>query len=81
MYVNVRLHTTMYNILRHDAQQCTTMFHNVRQCTTKITSLRQYFCLTQNVLHGKIRSITNENIGLTANNRENPRQPTKNYDF
>ena len=25
MYVNVRSHTTMYNILRHDVQHCTTM--------------------------------------------------------
>ena len=31
MYVNVRLHTTMYDILRHDIHQCTTMFRNVRQ--------------------------------------------------
>ena len=31
MYVNVRLHTTMYNILRQDVQQCTTMYDNVQQ--------------------------------------------------
>ena len=31
MYVYVRLHTTMYDILRYDVQQCTTMYANVRQ--------------------------------------------------
>ena len=47
MYVYVRLHTAMYDILRYDVQQCTAMFDNVRQCSPKNTSLRQNFCRTQ----------------------------------
>ena len=31
MCINVRLHTTVYNILRHNVQQYTTMLNNVRQ--------------------------------------------------
>ena len=81
MYVNVRLHTTVYNILRHDVQQCTTMFDNVRQkllpydiifVAPKSFTWKTFFL---------IRSIAYENLRLTANNRENPRQSTKNYDF
>ena len=81
MYVKVRLHATVYNILRHDVQQCTTMFDNVRQKRLPYDSIfvapksftwKTFF---------KIRSITYENLRLTANNRENLRQPTKNYDF
>ena len=54
MYVNVRLHTTMYNILREDVQQCTTMFDNVRQCTTKNDFLTTVFLSHPKVLHVKL---------------------------
>ena len=81
MYVNVRLHTTVYNILRHDVQQCTTMFDNVRQ---KLLPYDSIFVAPKSFTWKTfflIRSIAYENLRLTANNRENPRQSTKNYDF
>ena len=85
MYVNVRLHTTMYNILRHDVQQCTTMFDNVRQCTTKNDFLTTVFLSHPKVLHVKlfflIPSIAYKNLRLTANNHDKSRQHTNNYDF
>ena len=82
MYVNVRLHTTVYNILRHDVQPCTTMFDNVRQKWLLYDSI---FVapkgFTWKTFFKKMRSITYENRRLTANNRENPRQPRKNCIF
>ena len=53
-YVNVRSHTTMYNIVRQDVQQCTTMFDNVRQCTTKNDFLTTVFLSHPKVLHEKL---------------------------
>ena len=57
------------------------MFHNVRQ---KILPYNSIFVAAKSFTWKtflKIRCITYESIGLTTNNRENPRQPTKNYDF
>ena len=81
MYVNVRLHTTVYNILRHDVQQCTTMFDNVRQKWLPydriVVAPKGFTCKT----FFFIRSIAYENLRLTSNNRDKSRQHTKNYDF
>ena len=54
VYVNIPLHMTMYNILRQDVQQCTTMFDNVRQCTTEIDFLTTVFLSHPKVLHAKL---------------------------
>ena len=54
VYVNKRLHTTMYNILRQDVQQCITMFDNVRQCTTENDFLTTVFLSHPKVLHVKL---------------------------
>ena len=81
MYVNVRLHTTVYNILRHDVQQCTAMFDNVRQKLLPYDRIfvapKSFTCKTFFL----IRSIAYENLRLTANNRDKSRQHTKNCDF
>ena len=81
MYVNVRLHTTMYNILRQDVQQFTTMFDNVRQKILPydriFVALKSFTCKT----FFKIRSIAYENLRLTANNHDTSRQHSNNYDF
>ena len=78
MYVNVRQHTTMYNMLRQHIRQCTTMFAEKYFPTTEFLSHPK-------VLHVKlfflIRSIAYENLRLTANNHDTSRQHSNNYDF
>ena len=81
MYVYVRLHTTMYDILRYDVQQCTTMYANVRQKILPydkiVVAPKSFTCKTFFL----IRSIAYENLRLTTNNHDTSRQHSNNYDF
>ena len=83
LYDNVRQCSTKNTSLRQ--YFCRTQkFHTVRQCTAMFD--KNYFPTTvflsyPKVLHVKlffIRSIAYEILRFTANNRDNPRQPTIN---
>ena len=78
MYVNVRQHTTMYNMLRQHIRQCTTMFAKKYFPTTEFLSHPKVLHVK---LFLKIRSTAYENLRLTANNHDTSRQHSNNYDF
>ena len=76
MYVNVRLHTTVYNILRHDVQPCTTMFDNVRQKWLPYDT----FCRTQTFYMEILFKNSQHYLRKPKTQCEQPRQPTTTHE-